>query len=170
MKRLMNKLPVVYLNPGEIIYSNKPMLVTTVLGSCLSIIMFSRKNNYSAISHCQLPASGRSKKNNSNCLEPYKYVDCTVEKMLETFEKLNISKEEIEVKIFGGADVIGTNQKNGNSVTIGQQNILEALKSLKKHKLIITAADTGGNVGRKIIFVTNSGEIYLNRLKSNEKN
>ena len=169
MKLPVNNLPVVYLHPGEIFYGNKPTLVTTVLGSCLSITMYSKKTKYSGISHCQLPFYNKFNINNVKCTEPYKYVDCTISKMLETFAKLNINKEDLEIKLFGGGDVIATRQERENPKTIGRQNIMAAIQTMNKYQLSITASDTGGKQGRKIFFVTNTGEIYLKRLKGNEE-
>ena len=170
MKLPISGLPVVYLHPGEIFYGNKPTLITTILGSCLSITMFSKKTKYSAISHCQLPFGNKRGVSYLKCTEPYKYVDCTITKMLETFEKMSIPKEEIEIKIFGGGDVIATRKERENPKTIGKQNIIAAINLFNKYELSVTASDIGGKEGRKIFFVTDTGEIYLKRLKVNEKN
>jgi chemotaxis protein CheD len=169
MKSRFSHLPVIYLHPGEVFFGSQPTLVTTVLGSCLSITMFSRKHRYSGISHCQLPSCSKYGGDCVKCPEPYRYVECTIEKMLETFGRLKIKRNEIEVKVFGGADVIGNKQDKINSKTIGRQNIAAAINSINGHNLSISASDTGGIVGRKLYFVTDSGDIFLKKLNTNEK-
>ena len=164
MKNLFGNLPIIYLHPGEIFYSSKPAIVTTVLGSCLSITMFNPKTKFSGISHCQLPFFTKWYNDKLKCNEPYKYVDCTITKMLEKFDKQNIKKEEIEIKIFGGGDVIVVKHETENLNTIGRQNITAAIQTINNYQLSITASDVGGKEGRKIFFDTGTGELYLKRL------
>jgi len=167
MKPDLDGLKNVYLHPGEACFSSKPIVVSTVLGSCLSITFFSKKNKYAGISHCQLPNSRDCKLDCDNCIEPFKYVDCTIKVMIKKFEKLQIEQKDIEVKIFGGADVLKSSSNEKRISTVGSQNIQMAEETLKKNNMYITASDVGGVLGRKILFLTENGEIFLNRLKGN---
>lgn len=162
-------IPVVYLHPGEVFFSKKPYIVSTVLGSCLSITMFCSRTKFGGISHCQLPSFKEAIDDCDDCSEPYKYVNCTIIKMLEKFEQLNIKNSEIEVKIFGGAEVLCSPNCSGKK-SIGRQNIIIAEKMMKKNNLKIVTSDLGGKQGRKILFVSNNGEVFLHRMKKYEKN
>jgi chemotaxis protein CheD len=163
MKPNSKEIPVVFVHPGEVCFTRKPIIISTILGSCISVIMYHRKTKYSGFSHCQLPNS------NNDCIkgkcftDQYKYVDSTIIKMLEKFESMKINRDEIEVKIFGGADVLEFySDKNRN--TIGKQNILSVSELIKANGISITSADIGGNQGRKIFFKTSNGEVYLKRI------
>lgn len=90
--------------------------------------------------------------------------------MIERFEERKIKRAEIEVKIFGGANVLDSLSGPNCPVTIGSQNIRMAVKHLNKNYLSIKASDTGGRIGRKIFFLPETGEVYLNRLNKYEKN
>jgi chemotaxis protein CheD len=90
--------------------------------------------------------------------------------MLKKFEALNIPRNEIEVKIFGGADVLKTSSHRKTVSTVGSQNIKMAIETLAEFNMSANVMDVGGTVGRKIIFATCTGEIFLNRLKENGKN
>jgi chemotaxis protein CheD len=90
--------------------------------------------------------------------------------MLKKFEELNIPRNEIEVKIFGGADVLKTSSDRKRNSTVGIQNIQMAIETLAYFNMTANVMDVGGKVGRKIIFSTRTGEIFLNRLKNNGKN
>ena len=168
MKASFKDLPVIFLQPGEVFFSNKPVAVTTILGSCLSITMYCKKTKQGGISHCQLPYY-KGVMNDSNSTELYKYVDSTFEKMLQSFRELNIEKEDLEIKMFGGGDVIATQHERKNPKTIGRQNIMAAIQSIEKYDLSVTTSDVGGKQGRKIIFLANTGEIYLKRIKTHGK-
>jgi len=162
-------LPTVYLHAGEVCFSKKSIVVSTVLGSCVAITMFNKKLKFSGISHCLLPTCKDGNSNCENCSEHYKYVDCTITRMLEKFEQLNVKRSEIEVKLFGGADVLNNPSLAPKINSIGKQNILAAKKLIHKNNLNLVATDVGGKYGRKLFFVTNNGEIFLHRMNENEK-
>jgi chemotaxis protein CheD len=164
MRSKFPDLPVVYLHPGEAYFGDKPVLVSTVLGSCISITMFCKKVNYGGISHCLLPTCGRE--GCANCDEPYKYVNCTMENMLKKFESMKIKKEDIEVKAFGGGDVLITKEESQKSKTIGRQNIAALTKWLENNEMKLTSYDMGGGKGRKIFFLPTTGDVYLKRIMS----
>jgi chemotaxis protein CheD len=163
MKRNFHELPVVYLHPGEIFFSNKPSMVSTVLGSCLSITMFDDRTKFGAISHCQLPICKGANKHCRNCIAPYKFVECTIKNMITKFEENKINRYDLAVKIFGGADVFSNEE--GLFLDVGKQNIITAKKEIIDYKLNLVAMDVGGNEGRQIIFTTNNGDIFLHRIK-----
>jgi chemotaxis protein CheD len=67
---------------------------------------------------------------------------------------------DIEVKVFGGADTLMSKTSN----TVGSRNIKVTLDTLGREKLGVTAADVGDSFGRKLIFFSHTGEVYLKRL------
>jgi chemotaxis protein CheD len=164
MKPDLGGLKKVSINPGEVCFSSNPIVVSTILGSCLSITMFSRELKYAGISHCLLPTNKDCNSDCNNCFTPFKYVDCSIVHMLKKFDRLKIQRKDIEVKIFGGADVFKNSSKNGKISTVGRQNIKMAKETLEKNNMYIAASDVGGEFGRKIYFLTETGEIFLNRL------
>jgi len=46
-----NLLPEYFLNPGELIFSKKPVVVKTVLGSCVAVCIHDKNLNYGGICH-----------------------------------------------------------------------------------------------------------------------
>lgn len=167
MKPNLSGLTSIYLQPGEACFSSNPVVVNTVLGSCLSITMFSGKIKYAGMSHCQLPYSKQCNLQCDGCKEPYKYVKCTIIQMIKKFEAMQIQRKDIEVKIFGGADVLKSTMSGERISTVGKQNIDMALEILANFNMAVAASDVGGKFGRKILFLTATGEIFLNRLNNN---
>lgn len=161
-------LPVIYLKPGQMHISGKPSIVVTVLGSCLSITMFHRRAGLGAICHGLLPECGGKKSCNSVCGDGFKFVDCSIKRMLKRFDVCDIKRREIEIKCFGGADMFGVQQENANIVSVGKQNIVTAKKMLENEGLTLHSIDVGGNQGRKILFYTHTGKVLLKRLHGNE--
>jgi len=150
-------LPIVYLKPGELCFAENPTLVTTVLGSCVSVIMYNHRLCIGAICHALLPTG--------SCLddEGFRYVECSVDRMLEKFHELKVDRREIEVKLFGGADILTLFKADGRAKTIGQQNIQAALAIIETKGLNLVSSDVGGSTGRKLFFYTHTGEVLLKR-------
>jgi chemotaxis protein CheD len=167
MRPNFNGKKVVYLHPGEVFFSKKPFIVSTILGSCLSITMFNYKNHFAGISHCQLPKCNEPHDDCEDCPAPYKYVDCSIKKMIEKFNENKIDLNEIDIKMFGGADVI-SNFNSESKPSVGKQNIITAKRIIKNNNLNLIASDVGGKQGRKIFFNSHTGDILLYRMKRNE--
>ena len=144
----------VYLKPGEIFISDKPAAVKTVLGSCISVTMFNSRLRIGSICHGMLPECNEINGSHCSCIDGFRYVDCSIRNMLEELHSLGIMNDEIEIKIFGGADMFKTTRGRFNPINVGEQNIKSALKIMGESKLRLAASDTGGSRGRKLIFFT----------------
>ena len=72
----------------------------------------------------------------------------------------------MEVKLFGGADMFKRSVANVRNLTVGWQNIAIATECLKMFGLVPSATDTGGCRGRKLIFKTDSGAVFIKKMSS----
>ena len=52
MKPNIDGYEVIYLRTGEVCFTNKSVVVSTVLGSCVAVTMHSDNPRFSAIVHC----------------------------------------------------------------------------------------------------------------------
>lgn len=148
-------LESIYLKPGELAVAERPALVSTVLGSCVAVTLFSPRLGVGAICHAMLPlAEGR---------EGFKFVDTSLAHMLESFERLGVTKRELVAKLFGGADMFEV-LRPASSPTVGWQNVQAARTILQREGLHLSASDTGGQQGRKLLFYSHTGEVLLKRL------
>lgn len=154
MSTISPDLPKVYLKPGELHFAATPAVVTTVLGSCVSVTMFDRLSGTAAICHALLPEGPRS--------DAFRYVDSSIIHMLEMFAAHGVNRQRLEVKVFGGADMLGA---GGRRVGVGRRNVEIATLVLAANGLTVAAQDVGGTRGRKLFFVTHTGEVFLKRLR-----
>ena len=97
-----------YLKPGEIHLAIAPSLVTTVLGSCLSVTMHHRATGMSVICHAVMPSIERDR--NGKKEAAFQYVDSSLEWMIEQYTTKGIRMSDIEVKMFGGAAIFKRNR------------------------------------------------------------
>jgi len=80
--------------------------------------------------------------------------------------RLGVKKNELEVKLFGGATGLTTSQvRPPSAIGIGNKNVSAALDCLADKGLYPKCMDVGGNVGRKLLFATHSGDIWIKRLE-----
>jgi chemotaxis protein CheD len=158
--------PTVYLKPGEFYIGEKPAKVVTVLGSCVSVTLFNKKLHIGAICHAALPLCRKKEGCRKYCDDTFKYTDCSIKFMLKKFRDFGVAENEIEVKIFGGADTLASRSEN----TIGTMNVRIALDTIREKNLHIIAADVGDSFGRKLIFHTDTGDVFLKRLRNARPN
>jgi chemotaxis protein CheD len=147
----------VYLKPGELFTAERPTLITTVLGSCVAITMFVERLGVGSICHAMLPRNPPS-----NAIDTFRYVDSSILYMIEDLGAAGVKRNEIEVKLLGGADVL--DRVEGSPASVGQQNIKEAMDIIRKEKLELAACDVGGESGRKIVFYAHTGRVLLKRI------
>jgi chemotaxis protein CheD len=150
-------LSTIYLKPGEVCFSKSPVKIITILGSCVSIIMYSRISRIGAICHAVMPSREMAMAK-ERIKDAFQYVDSSMEWMLSQFEEAGIKREAIEVKIFGGSEIF-FDSKKVNGIGVGKKNIEAAIKMIKHKKLKLRAWNIGGNKGRKLIFYTDTGEV-----------
>ena len=162
---LETDLPLIYLKPGEMFLGDEPTVVSTLLGSCVSVTMFNRRQRIGAICHCQLPVNRQVHDSCPNqCMEGFRYVECAIRQMAKLFRNRKVQPRDIEVKVFGGADMFRTAKGSSRSKTVGAQNLEAAARVLQEQRLRVLVSDVGGSRGRKIVFYTHTGEVLLKRL------
>ena len=149
----------VFLKPGDIYVGKAPAEVSTVLGSCVSITMFSERLKLGAICHALLPSGHTSRDR-----DKFHYVDSSILSMLSMFEKMGVKSGELEIKLLGGGDMF--ERISGNTISVGTKNIETALQVLKNNNLELTGSDVGGTMGRKIYFCTRTGKVLIKRIRS----
>lgn len=158
-------LKSIKLNPADLIILNEPGYIDTILGSCVAITIYHRKPLFSLMCHAMLPRCRSNNRRIRNCDEErFKYVDTSIEYINEKLKDLFIKKENVEVKVFGGADVLSS-LSDKKEISIGKMNVQTAFELLNQYGYNIVSYDVGGNFGRRIIFNTQNGEVLVKKLR-----
>ncbi|MBF0136272.1 MAG: chemotaxis protein CheD [Magnetococcus sp. DMHC-1] len=154
------------LAPGQLYISESPVVVDTILGSCVALTLFHPKTRTGAICHGVQPggttpiAHHIRRQRQKEC---FRFVDCAIRHMLEYYDQRGISRRELSAKLFGGADMYPTHDPEN---TVGRQNIRMAENEIRAAGLFLTAINVGGTLGRRIFFYTHTGEVLLRRLNN----
>ena len=145
-----------YLYPGTLFTHREPHIVTTVLGSCVSVCLWDSAQRVGGINHYLLPLW------NGEGLPTPKYGNIAISKLIEKVQTLGAGTKLV-AKVFGGASMW---EKTDGLLAIGQRNIELAFDLLEQHRIPVISRDVGGPVGRKIIFNTAEGTVLLKRQRA----
>ena len=92
-------------------------------------------------------------------------MDFSIRYLAQQFDALGAHRHELEVKVFGGADVLPVAGQR-HKPTVGALNCKIAMEVLEEKGFIVSASDMGGIRGRRIHFHTGTGEVLLQRLSA----
>ncbi|MTI61453.1 MAG: chemotaxis protein CheD [Firmicutes bacterium] len=147
---------LVRIYAGEVYVTvEKGIVITTLLGSCVSVCLSDNINSVFGLNHFMLPQKNyKSKQENI-----YRYALPAVNKLIKLMIKQGADIRFMKAKIFGGAFV----GRRGLQ-SIPEMNIKMAEKCLLSYEIEIKARDVGGVHGREIYFCT-GGQIYTRILK-----
>lgn len=143
--------------PGEYYVTKELELITTVLGSCVSVCVFDPVLRMGGMNHFMLPSSGKSEMDLLS--ESFRYGDVAMERMINDLLRNGADKKRLVFKAFGGGQIIR------HMTAIGERNIsfLHKFMTLEGYKL--EASDLGGPHPRKVLFYPNEGKVKVKRLK-----
>lgn len=146
-------LPSVFISQGELYCTATPTVISTVLGSCISVCLWDSKRAIGGMNHFVLPyAKGRGRS--------LRYGDVAVEALVQKMLALGSAPRDIEAKLFGGASAMPSQQ----SQAVGDGNLAVAIEVLERSGIALAARSTGGSSGCVIHFHTASGEVLVRRL------
>jgi len=152
----MEGLAEYFLNPGELIFSKKPIVIKTVLGSCVAVTLHDKVNRYGAMCHYLLPEAPSDEQSST------KYGDVAIYTLLYKFIKQNGSKrEDLVASICGGAFIIFDERE---IFFIGDKNVDVATTILRKEKILIKQMYTGGDHGKRVLYNTQTNKIIVQSL------
>jgi chemotaxis protein CheD len=155
--------PDVYLRPGERFLARRPTVIRTILGSCVGITFWCARLGAGALCHTMLPCAPRDSSASMTLADVGRYVDSCIRDLARQFDELGARRSEIQIKLFGGADVLLV-ENTASRPTVGRLNCESAIKVLRDEGYEVAASSLGGNCGCKISFNTGSGEVLLLRL------
>jgi chemotaxis protein CheD len=145
-----------YLHPGGLFVSRDNCAVTTILGSCVSVCLWDPETKIGGMNHYLLPnffAEG---------VASPRFGDIAIKALIEKLLALGARKPQLRSKIFGGACVLEAFQNREDH--LGIKNIRVARTLLEEEGIPLISHDVGGRRGRKLIFHTDDGAVWIREL------
>lgn len=132
------------------------VMVTHALGSCIGVSIYDPVRKIGGLLHFQLPqAKGYV---NSDSSSPFKYADTGFDVLLNELQSLGVNKNNVEVKLAGGAQ---KSIAGNDSFNIGKRNYSAIRQVLWKRGMFIKEQDIGGSMPRTIYFNLDDGTITI---------
>jgi chemotaxis protein CheD len=146
----------VYLRPGDFCFGEGKLRIATLLGSCVSIILWHPLLAHGGMCHYMLPSRNQPR---GNLARDGKYGDEAMELFMLELKKRHTVPAQYQVNVYGGGNMF--DDKASSKMDIGKQNI-EMAHSLLDEQGFTVAYDHLGSFGhRKIAFDVWNGEVRL---------
>ena len=151
--------------PGEYYVTRHNEMISTVLGSCVSACIRDPDTGVGGMNHFMLP--GDSQKDTStwagqDCLTT-RYGIAAMEILINDILKQGARKAQLELKLFGGGEVLDMQINN-----IGERNIDFVRQFVRDEQMRVTAEDLGGPYPRKVNYFPKNGKVLVRRLRSTQ--
>jgi chemotaxis protein CheD len=148
------------ISPGEYYYTDKDMVIVTVLGSCISACIRDSKTGIGGMNHFMLPDSGSADKD-SPISESMRYGTYAMEVLINQLLRNGARRENLEAKIFGGGNVL----KSFTTTNVGERNAVFARRYLKDEGIRVTGEDLLDIYPRKVYYFPKTGKVLVKKLK-----
>jgi chemotaxis protein CheD len=139
-----------FLEPGYVFVATRPVIISGVLGSCVSVCLYDPKQKIGGMNHFRFPQTADRRKASTV------YGNVATIALIRMMRNEGAKDRHLEAQIFGGAFNRAVSPKN-----IGRENVTAARRILARERIRIRSEDIGGEVGRKIVFNTASNEIAV---------
>jgi len=149
--------------PGEFYVTVEEEVITTVLGSCISACIRDRVFGVGGMNHFMLPLDMEGKGSwagRAGISDATRFGNHAMERLINEILKHGGSRENLEVKLFGGARVLQ------NMSDVGMRNIEFIRDYVETEGLQVVAEDLGGAYPRKVLYYPLSGRARMKKLRS----
>lgn len=143
--------------PGEYFVSREPMVVYTVLGSCISVCIRDTVAKVGGMNHFMLAAPAHNIEDD-HWGASARYGSYAMEVLINELLSRGAHKSRLEVKVFGGGRI-----HEGLS-DVGANNATWALEYLDREGIRPIKTDVGDVCPRKVYYFTESGRVLLKKL------
>jgi chemotaxis protein CheD len=144
--------------PGEYYYTAKDMLISTVLGSCVSACIRDRISGLGGMNHFMLPDGAEA--SNSPVSASMRYGSFAMEVLINDLLKAGARREHLEAKVFGGGAVL----RGFTALNVGERNAAFVMQFLKTERIPVLAQDLNDVYPRKVYFFPRTGKVLVKKL------
>lgn len=147
---------VVWVAQGEFYVTRRPYeVISTVLGSCVAVCMRDPITGYGGMNHFLLPFARREPTSAMTPDKMLRYGSYSIERLTNALVARGACRDAIEVKVFGGANVLRTGSN------LGHQNADFVESYLKRERLRVVASSLRGDCPRRVRYFPSTGKAFI---------
>lgn len=155
-------VPAVKLLPGEYYVTTENIVLTTVLGSCVSACVRDSAAGIGGMNHFMLPDDADP--SSRDLAAAMRYGAYAMDVLLNELFKGGAKRERLEAKVFGGGAVLA----NMTMLNIGERNADFVLRYLEVEKVRVAAQDLRGKLPRRINYFPETGRVTVRKLRQQD--
>jgi chemotaxis protein CheD len=140
------------------VIKSQPVILQTLLGSCVSVCLKDKFSGIVGINHFMLPGGANIEKIIYDA--DSRYGINSMELLINGMMKLGAIRKGLQAKVFGGGKVVANELNN-----VGQANIDFVDTYLNMEQIPVLARDLGSNHGRKILFFPDSFTVLQKKIE-----
>ena len=141
--------------PGEFLATSRDLVMTTLLGSCVSACLHDPDAGVGGMNHFMLPEGSIGPVS-----VPARYGVYAMEVLLNGLLKHGAKRSRLQAKLFGGGHVL----KAFTSNNVGDQNVRFVRDYLSREGIPVVSEDLLGAQPRKVGFFARTGRALVKRL------
>jgi chemotaxis protein CheD len=152
---------LVKIFPGQYYVSQTDEILVTTLGSCISACIRDSRTGIGGMNHFMLPWKSQDREGeslNSPWNTAARYGNLAMELLINAIIKTGGNRQNLEVKLFGGAKILASMRD------IGSLNVDFIKNYVQMEGLNVLAEDLGGSRPRKILYYPATGRVRMKQI------
>ncbi len=142
------------IHVGQFFASDRPSVISTILGSCVSVCLFDPAARFGGMNHILYSGEGLDSFDDSA-----RFGINAMEQLINELVSFGAVRKRLIAKVFGGGNILGLSKDRQQ----GLKNVEFVLAFLKMDKIKVTGQNTGGRFSRKLFFHTDTCEVLLKK-------
>jgi chemotaxis protein CheD len=150
----------IFLGPGDYFFGSTSEQISTLLGSCVSLVAWLPDRQLLSVSHVMLPKlrDGES--------QSLRYGDVALSQWMSDAKKIGLRPQDFSLALFGGSTRFYSAAEYEQS--IGHKNIIFFRDELRRLGLRLKCEETGGHYHRKLLVDAVTGRFWWQHLGNPE--
>jgi chemotaxis receptor (MCP) glutamine deamidase CheD len=146
---------------GGVHASDEPIIIKTLLGSCVAVCLHDPVAHAGGMNHFMLPR-GQAEQGDPTAT---RFGVHAMDRLLAAVMKAGAVRRRLVAKVFGGAHVLDLAE---NSYSVPRQNAAFAREFLLLEGFPVRSWDVGGSLPREVYFYPQSGRAFVRRVRRND--
>lgn len=142
---------------GGVHASGEPIIIRTLLGSCIAVCLYDPNRHAGGMNHFMLP-HGSCRDGDQ---EATRFGAYAMDRLVAAVMKAGGDRGRLVAKVFGAAHVLGIFESKSS---VPQQNIAFIQTYLKREGFPVAAEDLGGYDPRDVRFHTSTGRAFVRKV------
>lgn len=147
----------VKIGPGDYYVAADNLLITTVLGSCVSVCISDPVAGLGGMNHFMLPDSETERDPLSRSA---RYGAFAMEQLVNELLRFGAGRSRLQVKVTGGGDM------TGGSMKIGEMNADFVRRYMASEGFEVISWDLGGACSRNVVYDPTTGRLRVKKMEA----